>query len=166
MSTAAATPQVREKLWSLMKGIQFAMMTTEDGAHLRARPMAASQQGFDGTLWFFTHASSHKVVEVGADQRVGITYADPGHQNYVSLSGHAALVTDKASIEAHWSESVRTWFPQGKSDPDIALLKVTIEAAEYWDAPNSKMVLAYGYVKAVLTGEAPHPGENKKVSFV
>lgn len=165
MSISAATPEVREKLWSMMKGIQVAMLTTDDGSHLRARPMAASQHGFDGTLWFFTRASSHKVVEVGADQRVGITYADSGQQNYVSLSGTAALVMDKASIEAHWSAYVRTWFPQGISDPDIALLKVTIETAEYWDAPNSIMVHAYGYVKAVLTGESPRPGENVKVSF-
>ena len=160
-----ATPEMREKLWSMMKGIQIAMMTTEDDDHLRARPMAASQSGFDGTLWFFTQVSSHKVVEVGADRRVGITYADVGKQDYVSLSGLATLVTDRTSIDAHWSEPLRTWFPKGKDDPDIGLLKVTVEAAEYWDAPNSTMLHAYGYVKAVLTGESPHPGDNKKLAF-
>lgn len=160
-----ATPDVREKLWSMMKGIKIAMMTTEDGAHLRARPMAASQSGFDGTLWFFTKVSSHKVSEVGADHRVGVSYADAGKQDYVSLSGTATLVTDKASIEAHWAEWARTWFPKGKDDPDIGLLKVTVDAAEYWDAPNSTMLHAYGYVKAVVTGEAPHPGNNEKVDF-
>ena len=159
------TPEIREKLWSMMKDIRFAMLTTDDAGHLRARPMAASQTGFDGTLWFFTRASSHKVTEVGADHKVGVTYADAGAQNYVSLSGTAMLVADKPSIEAHWSEAIRTWFPKGKDDPEIALLKVTIQAAEYWDAHNSAMVHAYGYVKAVLTGEPPHPGENKKVSF-
>lgn len=165
MSTTTDTPEMREKLWSMMKDIQTAMLTTDDGGLLRARPMVASQRGFDGTLWFFTRASSHKVSEVGADHAVGITYADSGQQNYVSLSGHAALVTDKASIQAHWAEYVRTWFPKGVDDPEIALLKVRIEAAEYWDAPNSTMVHAFGYVKAVLTGEPPHPGENRKVSF-
>ena len=155
----------RQKLWSMMKDIRFAMLTTDDGGHLRARPMAASQTGFDGTLWFFTRASSHKVSEVGADHRVGVTYANPSTQDYVSLSGHAALVRDKASIEAHWSEAIRTWFPKGQNDPDIALLRVEVDTAEYWDAPNGTMLQAYGYVKAVLTGEPPHPGENRKVSF-
>lgn len=159
------TPELRQKLWSMMKDIRLAMMTTEDGDNLRARPMAASQSDFDGTLWFFTRASSPKVDEVQADQRVGITYANGGSQDYVSLSGMATLVRDKASIDAHWSEAVRTWFPKGKDDPEIALLKVTVKAAEYWDAPSSTMVHAYGYVKAVVTGEPPHPGENKKVSF-
>ena len=160
-----ATPEVCAKLWSMMKGIRIAMLTTEDGSHLRARPMAASQTDFDGTLWFFTKASSHKVNEVGSEHRVGVTYADAGKQDYVSLSGTASLVRDRGSIDAHWSESARTWFPKGKDDPDLALLKVAVEAAEYWDAPNSTMLHAYGYVKAVLTGAAPDPGGNEKVSF-
>jgi general stress protein 26 len=105
------------------------------------------------------------VDEVKQDQRVGVTYADPSKQDYVSLSGRAQLVRDKAAIDAHWGEAMRTWFPKGKDDPDIALLKVDITMAEYWDAPNSTMVHAYGYLKAVVTGEPPHPGGNEKVSF-
>ena len=159
------TPEMREKLWDMMKDIQFAMLTTEDGPHLRARPMAAAQSKFDGTVWFFTKASSHKVTEVDNDSRVGVTFSDPGSQVYVSLSGMARLVTDRASIEQHWSEPMRTWFPKGKDDPDIGLLKVTVKAAEYWDTPSSAMVHAYGYVKSVLTGEPPNPGENEKVTF-
>ena len=157
--------EAKQKLWTMMASIRFAMLTTDDAGHLRARPMATSQQEFDGTLWFFTRASSPKVHEVDADQRVGVTFSDPSNQNYVSLSGRARLVQDRPSIEAHWTEAARVWFPQGKDDPEIALLKVDVEAAEYWDAPNSAMVHAYGYVKAVLTGQSPHPGENAKLSF-
>ncbi len=161
----AATPELRDKLWSMIKDIKFAMLTTADDGDLRARPMAASQSEFDGTLWFFTRKSSHKVEEVNAEHSVGVTYAEPDSQNYVSLSGKATVVSDKQSIDQHWSEPLRTWFPKGKDDPDIGLLKINVTAAEYWDAPNSKMVHAYGYVKAVVTGEAPDPGDNQKINF-
>lgn len=157
--------EAKQKLWTMMKGIRFAMLTTEDGGHLRARPMVAAQDSFDGTLWFFTRASSHKVDEVGSEHQVGVTYADAGQQNYISFSGRASLVRDKAAIDEHWSEAMRTWFAKGKDDPEVALLKVDVEAAEYWDAPNSTMVHAYGYVKAVLTGKSPNPGENQKLNF-
>lgn len=153
-----------DTLWALMKPTQFAMLTTEDDGHLRARPMAASQKDFDGTLWFFTRASSGKVEEVREDQQVGVTYADPSAQNYVSLSGRASIVRDKAAIDAHWSEILTTWFPEGKDGPDVALLKVEVEQAEYWDAPNSKMVHAYGYLKAKLTGTPPAAGTNEKIT--
>jgi general stress protein 26 len=157
--------EATKKMWSMMKDIGFAMMTTEDGDNLRARPMVAAQKEFDGSLWFYTRASSHKVDEVQGDQRVGVTYAEPSKQEYVSLSGKARLVRDKAAITEHWQESMRTWFPKGTDDPDIALLRVEIAEAEYWDAPNSTMVHAYGYVKAVLTGSPPNPGGNEKVTF-
>ena len=161
MSDAAT----HEKLWAMIESIKFAMLTTEDGGQLRARPMAAAQDGFDGTLWFFSRASSPKMGEVQHDQRVGVTYADPASNTYVSLSGTAQVVHDRAAIDAHWSEALKTWFPNGKDDPEVALLKVTCTAAEYWDQPSSTVVQAYGYVKAVLTGQSPNPGEHEKIKL-
>ena len=155
--------QDADKLWSLIKSAKFAMLVTEDAGHLRGRPMAASQKDFDGTLWFFTHASSHKVTEVASESRVCVTYAEPGSNEFVSLSGDAALVRDQAEIDARWSEILKAWFPKGKNDADTALLKVTVEQAEYWDSPNSKIVQVAGYVKAKLTGEPPSIGENRKI---
>lgn len=163
MSAQTADAPQTEKLWSMIKDIRIAMLTSEDGDSLRSRPMAASQKAFNGDLWFFTRASAHKVSEVQSDSRVNVSYADPSHQNYVSLSGTASLVRDTTAIHEHWSEILRTWFPKGKDDPDIALLKVHVTQAEYWDAPSSAMVLAIGYSKAVLTGKSPHPGENEKL---
>ena len=157
----------RAKLWSMIKDIRFAMLTSEDDSGsekvLRSRPMAISQREFDGSLWFFTGADSHKVSEVQHDSRVCLSYADPEHQNYVSVSGNARLVRDRADIDAHWSEAVRTWFPRGKDDPQVALLRVDVTQAEYWDAPSSTMLHVFGYVKARLTGEPPHPGGHAKV---
>lgn len=158
-------PDGSEKLWEMIKDIKFAMLTSEDGPNLRSRPMVASQKTFDGTLWFFTRASAHKVAEVDSDARVNVSYADPAKQNYVSLSGTAKLVRDPAAISEHWSELLRTWFPNGRDDPDVALLRVDIQAAEFWDAPSSAMVHAFGYARAMLTGSSPHPGDNRKLSY-
>ena len=153
------------KLWDMIKAIEFAMMVTEDGDMLRSRPMAVSQKAFDGKLWFFTRASSHKVTEVEQDHRVNLAYAHPGKQDFVSVSGRARLNRDPAAIAQHWSEPLRTWFPKGKDDPDVALLEVTVQQAEYWDAPSSTMLHAYGYVKSALTGQPPSPGGHGTVSL-
>ncbi len=157
--------EIKQKLWSMIEDIGTGMLTTEDGGKLRARPMRPAQSEFTGELWFFTSEKSHKVDEVKSEHHVGLTFANPSKEDYVSLSGRATIVKDRALIESHWSEPMRTWFPKGIDDPDVALLKVTVDAAEYWDAPNSMMIHAYGYLKARLTGEAPQPGGNEKVSF-
>ena len=160
MANEAATDTDTDtgKLWSLIREVRIAMMTTEDDGVLRSRPMAALPRESEGTLWFFTRADSEKIVEISEDRRVNLSFSDPSAQNYVSVSGRGSLVRDRAEIAALWTEAARVWFPKGKDDPEIALLKVTVEQGEYWDAPSSTMLHAYGYVKAVLTGQPPQPG--------
>ena len=63
------------------------------------------------------------------------------------------------------SSRCKVWFPKGKEDPEVALLEVTVKQAEYWDAPSSTMLHAYGYVKAVVTGESPQPGGHGTVKL-
>jgi len=161
--TKTANTDDLQKISGLIKNIKVAMLTSDDGGHLRSRPMVAAQKDFAGELFFFTRASAPKVGEVEQHSQVNVSYADADKQNYVSLSGTGKIVHDPAVVSAHWSEAMRTWFPKGKNDPEIAILKVSVDQAEYWDAPSSTMVYLYGYAKAVTTGMSPHPGENEKV---
>jgi general stress protein 26 len=161
MTKTAGTADL-QKISGLIKDIKVAMLTSDDGGHLRSRPMVAAQKDFAGELFFFTRVSAPKVGEVEQHSQVNVSYADADKQNYVSLSGTGEIVRDPAVVRAHWSEAMRTWFPKGKEDPDLAILKVSVDQAEYWDAPSSTMVYLYGYVKAVTTSVSPHPGENEK----
>ena len=153
-----------QKLGKLIKGIKVAMLTTQDDdGTLRSRPMATQQAEFDGTLWFFTQASSHKVDEIDREHNVNLSYADGGDNRFVSVSGRARLVREKGKIDELWSPILKAWFPKGKDDPDVALLRVDVEKAEYWDAPSSTLVKLVGFAKAVVTGQTYAPGENKKL---
>ncbi len=168
MARSAEDREAADKLWGMIKGVRIAMMTTlNDNGILHSRPMATlPHAGFDdGNLWFFTRADSPKVHELKEHWRVNLSYADPSNQNYVSVSGVAELVRDREKIRFLWRDIMSTWFPQGPDDPEIALLKVSVDHAEYWDSPSSAMVYAYGYVKAKITGEPPNPGENVKIAF-
>ena len=157
------------KLWSMIRDIRICMMTTMDAdGTLRSRPMGNVQTGqteFDGVLWFFTRASAHKNFEIAEHKQINLAYASPGDRHYVSVSGRASLVRDKNKAEQLWGDPVRAWFPNGKDDPEIALVRVRPERAEYWDSPSSTIVHMYGYAKAALTGKPPHPGDNAKVDL-
>jgi general stress protein 26 len=156
------------KLRGLVKGIDIAMLTTVDSTDgtLRSRPMSTNGDiEFDGDLWFFTRASSHKVDEIERSPQVNASFAQPEKQNYVSMSGTAVLVTDREKMKELWTPHLKAWFPQGTDDPDMALLKVNVDKAEYWDAPSSLVVHAYGMLKATLTGQSPKGGEDVKVDL-
>ena len=158
--------EAKEKLFAMIKDIRTAQLVTRDReGKMHARPMHAQQEEFDGELWFFTSKHSPKVREILHDEQVLLSYASPEKNDYVSINGRAEIVTERAEIEARWNELLRVWFPEGKESEEIALIRVTVELAEYWDANARALVHLYGYVKARLTGERPEGGENRVVSF-
>jgi general stress protein 26 len=150
----------------MIKGIRIAMLTTvDDDGTLRSRPMGTQDIDFDGDLWFFTKEHSPKVDEVQHEHQVNVAYSDPDKQRYVSVSGRAVLITDRVKMEQLWSPILKAWFPDGLEDPELALLKVSVEKAEYWDGPPSKVVQLVGFAKATLTGKEYRPGENEKIEL-
>lgn len=166
MSTEPATQEDRKKLAKLIKDIDIAMLTTEDeDGTLRSRPMSVNGEvDFDGDLWFFTYGHSHKVMEAAQHPQVNVAFSDIKKFNFVSVSGTAELVRDKAKIEELWKPELKAWFPDGVDTPDIALLKINAEKAEYWDSPASPIAHAMALVK-VMTGQPADIGENRKVSL-
>jgi general stress protein 26 len=153
------------KLNDLIEDIDFAMLTTIDEGVLRSRPMQTQDFEFNGDLWFFTSSKTHKTEEIERDNRVNVAYASPATNTYVSVSGTAEIVRDKAKIDEYWNDILKAWFPEGKDSPDLVLLKVSVEQAEYWDAPSSTIVQIAGFVKALATGERADGGENRKINL-
>ena len=140
------------------------MLTTvdEDGT-LRTRPMATQDLQPDGVLWFFTQVSAPKVGDIQRDQQVSVGYAKPDDELYVALSGTAQLVRDLQKIDELWKPLLKAWFPNGKDDPELALLRVTVNDAEYWDGPSSKLVQLTLIAKNLVTGQQGVGGENAKL---
>lgn len=134
------------KLASMIDSISVGMLTTGDeNGNLRSRPMV-TQRVEDGALWFFTSDDSPKVEEVHKTSEVNVSYSDPANQVYVSVSGVAKTLRDPAKIRELWNEGAQRWFPKGPDDPQITLLKVEVNAAEFWDVDAHKMqsVMAKG----------------------
>ena len=158
----ASTNDSRENpkplLWDLIRNIRFAMFTTQQLAGgLRSRPMTTQNKGTDEdtSLWFFMSRKGEPVQDLQAQPQVGVAYADPDNNRYVSVSGNAAVVEDKAKKEQLWTKMAQAWFPGGVSDPDLALVRVEISQAEYWDTKANKMVQLAAIAKAVITGKPP-----------
>jgi len=166
VTTTPSRDAAIRRVHDLIKDINIAMLTTSrpDGT-LHSRPMATQQTNFNGELWFFTAEDSLKVDETQERPAVNVSYADAGHNRYVSVSGRGTLVHDRKMVEELWNPMYKAWFPKGLDDPQLALLRVDVEEAEYWDAPSSTMVHVVGFVKALLTGKQYAPGEHATISM-
>jgi len=165
METKPQKNKQLEKIQEMVEDIRTAMMTTvDDQGNLVSRPMAALQMDEDGTIWFFTKRTSPKVDQIDNNQhRVNLSFSDVSDANYVSISGTADELDDRAKIDELWNPQAKAWFPKGKDDPELILLKVHTQMAEYWDSSDSTMVRLFQQAAAVITGNPPKMGENEKV---
>jgi general stress protein 26 len=154
-----------QKIGELIKDVRICMMTTSDGkGGFDSRPMATQKTDFDGTLWFLTRNESGKVQEIKSDDHIGLLYSDPGDSNYVSVKGRAQVLRDQAKIHELWNPMYKAWFPEGEDDPAIAVLKVDVAEAQYWEASSSKLVFGIKYLAAAVTGGKVDVGETGKVT--
>ena len=81
------------------------------------------------------------------------------------MTGAAKLVRDRNKIEELWRPEFKMWFPEGKDDPEVALLRISLEKGEYWDSPSSTIGYALSFVSSLVTGTEADFGENKKIEL-
>lgn len=152
-----------EKLWELIKDMRTGMLVTQGRGFMHARPMALLQKDLDdGILYFFTSKESAKMDEVEAHSEVCVTFCEQKDMTFVSLTGNVTLSEDRAKIHELWTHESGAYF-DGKDDPELIILEIKIEKAEYWDVTASRMVQIYEFIKGNITGEYPDLGENKKL---
>ena len=162
----AESSNERDHLWKLVKDIKFAMFTTRhDNGHLHSRPMTTQNKSIDAdeSLWFFMSRKGDPVDDFKTEPSVNLAYADPSSDTYVSVSGTASTVDDLAKKKELWSKMSEAWFQGGPEDPDLALVRVKIVHAGYWDVKESKIVQIYKMAKAAATGNPPDMGEHGQI---
>jgi len=151
------------QVWDLIDKIEICMLTTREGDALRARPMSAHPKREEGLLYFLTDVRRHKDDVIQASPYVGLAFADTGSHHYVSVTGRASVLNDRAKIKELWSTWAKAWW-DGPDDPNLRVLRVDPIDAEYWDSPG-KVVSTIKMGVAALTGERPDMGDNRKVAM-
>jgi general stress protein 26 len=154
-----------DEVWNLADKIKACMLVTISGREMRARPMHALPDREAGCLWFITDQRGAKDDEIKAAPNVCLAFADINSNSYLSITGHAEVLRDVAKAAALWSTEAQAWWPQGPTDPDVRVLRVNPENAEYWDARGNSILDALKLAAARVSGHPPDLGENRKVQM-
>src|ERR1700761_772424 len=148
--------QLKRDLWKHMESSPFVMIgLTESGEHSEPLTAQLDKDQVD-TLWFF----------IGKDNRLAkggdamAQFVSKGHDFFACLSGTARIDNDRGMIDKLWSKQAEAWFPGGKADPNLALLRFDIADAELWETDLSlggrlKMVFG-GKIKPAEAGSHAH----------
>ena len=155
-----------EKLKDVIDGLDTAMFTTCTArGRLVSRPLRMQEIDEDGAMWFVTDRNSHKTEEIHAHPQVNLAFAAPADNTYVSVSGKATVLFDKARLQALWSPAMMVFYPDGLDDPDLCVLRVDLESAEYWDSPGGLVGNALYLAAAAITGDAGALSENRSMEL-
>jgi general stress protein 26 len=141
-----------------IKDVRFCMFTTTDDENvLSSRPLTSQQIDNEGNMWFFSTDEAPFTHELEHHPAVNISFSDQEHSLYLSVSGQAFLLRDRAKARELWTPAVSAWYRGGLDDPHLVMIRVRIQSAEYWDAGASKMKQMFQIAKAAMTGRAQMP---------
>lgn len=149
------------RLGELIKDIEVAMLTTRtnDGS-LVSRPIQTLRLDANGELIFFTASKSHKVEDLTDDASANLAYADPGEHRYVSVRGRARMDRDDDTIHELWTPAQKIFFPEGRNDPNLMVLRIRVRDAAYWEASDNFVARAFDFARGMLDDAPSDLGEH------
>ena len=150
----AAKEEAVKKFRDLVHEVNICMFTTiDDHGRLFSRPMSTAKIDDDGNAWFLTNEFSEKIQSVSRDNTVYLIYSHPGKNVYVTVKGTSAIILDKQKLEELWNPLMKAWFPKGKDDPKLCLVKIVTEVADYWNSNSGNMGVYFKMLKAIANRE-------------
>jgi general stress protein 26 len=154
----------QDKVNEIMRSDRFCMLTSVGAeGRLQSRPMTPQQVTDEGNVWFFIDTTSDHADAIRAEKRVNLAFADSS--TWLSVAGHGSVQTNREKIDELWNPGIEAWFPEGKDAPNVGLLFVEADSAEYWDSPGGRVATAIAYAKAKVTGDHPDVGESKSTEL-
>ncbi len=147
------------KVTDIINDSRIGMFTTiNDEGALVSRPLAVQDVKDDGDLWFFTSVDTSQVAHIRANPAVNVSFGKG--TEWVSVAGTAEVVTDRQLIHEMWNQVVEAWFPDGPDTPEVVLLHVGSDSAEYWTSPGGTAATVLQWIKSKVTHSKMSVGES------
>ena len=147
--------QAIDKLKELVDRIDIGMMATypKNDQYIYSVPMSRQEVDEHGNIWFLFSAKCNTHKNLLSDNRISILFAKPSDYTFLTVHGTGEILRDQARIDKYWNPFMEGWFEMGKDDPDIRILKVSVEDANYWDTQSNKMFTFFKMIKNAITND-------------
>ena len=166
MSTHHSQAELEVRLWKEIEKARYGMLGLVGRSPAQHfQPMTAFCEPDNGQIWFFSRNDTDlaRAVAEGADAMFVVQAKDQGFQ--ACVGGRLAQQVDHARIEQFWGPIVAAWYPEGKDDPRLTLLRFDLSDAQVWLSETNPLAFGFQIAKANITGREPDVGESRPVSF-
>jgi general stress protein 26 len=164
MSTAHNTKDVEHRLWKEIEKQRFGMLGLTD-SHQHYQPMTAFAEPEAGLIWFFTRNDTDLAKAVGEAGKAMFIVQSKDQDVQACIGGKLTPERDQARIDKYWNPVVAAWYPDGKDDPHLILLRLEPDDAAVWLSEGGPVKFAFEIAKANLSKSTPDLGSRESVKF-
>ena len=147
--------ELKQRFWEELGRSPFLMLQL-DADEDSAAPMTAQlDKEAHGEVWFFT-TRDNRFAALGP---ATATFVGKDHKLYARISGTLKEETSRERLDALWSNMVQAWFPEGKDDPNLLLMRMELGEASIWAGElgalnTARMLLGLNVRDAIKGGYA------------
>lgn len=120
--------ELKQQFWEALADSPYLFLQLE-GDPATAVPMTAElDENARGAIWFFT-GRNHAFARGGP---ATATFASKGHDVFARFKGALSEESSRERLDKAWSNFAEAYFPRGKDDPNLLMLRMDLADAEIW----------------------------------
>jgi general stress protein 26 len=155
--------EAEQKLWKALDATRTGMLGLVGGDHMQ--PMTGFAERETNTVWFYTRKDTDLVRDTGDGRSAMYCLVTENEKIYACLAGDLSLSHDDERIAKYWNPVVAAWYPEGKDDPNLTLLRFDLSDAQIWVSEQGPVRFVWEVAKANLTKTFPDMGDRGEVRF-
>jgi general stress protein 26 len=160
MTDARNQQELEARLWKEIGRGRTGMLGLVGDRHQHFQPMTAFPEEEDGTIWFFTRLDTDLARAVASEPGDAMFIIMTKDQELQACIGGTLVQDhDATRIEKYWGPVVSAWYPDGKEDPNLALLRFDCRDAQVWLSEAGPVKFAWEIVRANLSDRKPDLGD-------
>jgi general stress protein 26 len=156
---------LENKLWRTLEDERIGMLGLCGDSIGHFHPMTAFCDRDLGTIWFFTRRDTEVVRRLVQGGKAMFNLVSRDRGLWACIGGTITEQHDAERIDKYWGPVVSAWFPEGKDDPELTLLRLDAEDAEVWSANQGPFRFAFEIAKANLTDTEPDLGDHARLNL-
>ena len=165
MSDHLSAAEAEKEFWKHLKDSNTGMLGLDQPGY-HSQPMTAFREEETGTIWFFSRNDSDLARDAAIpDQSAMFTYASKDQEVWACIHGTLSVSHDQGRIDRFWNPVVAAWYPEGKDDPHLTLLRFDADDGQIWLSKKGPVKFMYEIAKANLTKSIPDVGGVAKVNL-
>lgn len=122
-------------IWTELAATPAGMLgVSGSGQHMQ--PMSHHIDQEAGRLWFLTTRDTDLAKSLGPDSTAHFVITSKDQDFYACMSGQLGEQENKTVLDALWHTSAADHFVDGKDDPALMLIALTLDSAALWSLPE------------------------------